>query len=160
MSRAHVLVVDDNDHNREYARQVLADRFEVSLAVDGVDALEQIAAHAPDLLVLDLSMPRLDGWGVLARLRAAAATRELPVVACSAHAMSGDRERALAAGFNAYVAKPYRGRELIACVHSFLPAVASRERTPQRMTPSDDAPGADDWGGEDWSLSDDDWAGS
>ena len=142
-----VLIVDDNEHNREYARQVLTGLFRVDLAGDGVEALERVRGEAPDLVVLDLSMPRLDGWGVIRALREdGAATREIPVMACSAHAMRGDRERALAAGFDAYLTKPFRAEELLGAVEQFL-------GKPDEASVEDDG-----WGGADWSLDGEDWS--
>jgi CheY-like chemotaxis protein len=137
-------VVDDNEHNREYARQVLVSRWAVDVAPDGEAALELVARGSPDLLVLDLSMPRVDGWQVLKRLRSNPATQQIPTVACSAHAMPGDRERALAAGFDGYVTKPYRPEELRACVEGFL-------------GPGEPAGDDDGWGGDDWNLTEDEW---
>jgi CheY-like chemotaxis protein len=141
-----VLVVDDNGSNREYARQVLTSHWEVEQAEGGPEALDALAKSIPDLLLLDLSMPVVDGWEVLRSIRAKPQTRELPVIACSAHAMRGDRERALAAGFDAYLTKPYRPTELVTMVEEFLGAPAARAK-------DDD----DGWGGDDWSLSDEDW---
>ncbi|MBL4850091.1 MAG: response regulator [Planctomycetes bacterium] len=135
-----VLVVDDNDSNLEYARQVLVSRWDVTVAAGGAEALEALAAGAPDLLLLDLSMPGVDGWEVLNSVRSNPATKALTVVACSAHAMAGDKERALAAGFDAYLAKPFRSAELVEMVSHFLGITA----------PSEDHDAG--WGGEDWSL--------
>ncbi len=115
-----VLVADDNEHNREYARQVLAEAWTVLVAGDGQAVLDLVQAECPDLVLLDLSMPGLSGWEVARRLKAAPATAAIPLVACTAHAMAGDRERALATGFDGYLAKPYRPAELMACVESFL----------------------------------------
>ncbi|MBX3472189.1 MAG: response regulator [Planctomycetes bacterium] len=115
-----VLIADDNEHNREYARQVLTDCWAVSTAADGLEALALVTRERPDLVLLDLSMPGLNGWEVARRLKADPATAAIPLVACTAHAMSGDRERALATGFDGYLAKPYRPHDLIACVESFL----------------------------------------
>lgn len=120
MSRACVLIADDNEHNREYARQVLADAWTVHVAADGEAALEVVRRERPDLVLLDLSMPALSGWEVARRLKADPATAAIPLVACTAHAMAGDRECALATGFDGYLAKPYRPAELMACVESFL----------------------------------------
>lgn len=120
MTRPRVLIADDNEHNREYARQVLEECWDVEVAGDGQAVLDLIERAAPDLLLLDLSMPVLNGWEVARRLKADPATRAIPLVACTAHAMAGDRERALATGFDGYLAKPYRPAELMACVESFL----------------------------------------
>lgn len=140
-----ILVVDDNGSNREYARQVLTSHWEVEQAEGGPEALAALQESVPDLILLDLSMPVIDGWEVLRTVRARPATRALPVVACSAHAMRGDRERALAAGFDAYLTKPYRPTELVSMIEEFLGA-------PAAATDDDDG-----WGGDDWSLSDEDW---
>ncbi len=120
MTRPRVLIADDNEHNREYARQVLADAWSVDVAGDGQAVLDLVLRRRPDLVLLDLSMPVLNGWEVAHRLKADPATRTIPLVACTAHAMAGDRERALATGFDGYLAKPYRPPELMACVESFL----------------------------------------
>lgn len=118
--RALVLVVDDNEHNREYARQALAARWEVRAAADGEAALRAVGERRPDLVLLDLSMPRIDGWEVLRRLRGDPATATILVVGCTAHAMAGDRERVLAGGFDGYLAKPYRAEDVVGCVEALL----------------------------------------
>lgn len=141
-----ILVVDDNLSNREYARQVLVSHWAVTQAQGGAEAITALRAEVPNLILLDLSMPVIDGWAVLRWVRASPTTKTLPVVACSAHAMRGDRERALAAGFDAYLTKPYRPAELVEMIEEFLGAPAS-------ATAADD----DGWGGDDWSLGDDDW---
>lgn len=142
-----ILVVDDNDSNCEYARQVLASDWEVEVAEGGPQALAVLAERTPALILLDLSMPEVDGWEVLRQVRADPRTQTLPVVACSAHAMRGDKERALAAGFDAYLTKPYRPSELTTMVEEFL-------GTPRGQGPAGDDDG---WGGDDWSLDDGDW---
>ena len=120
MTRKKVLVADDNDHNRELARQCLADGFTVLLARDGSSALELARSGRPDLVLLDLSMPRMNGFDVARALKADPETARISLVACTAHAMAGDRERALAVGFDGYLAKPYRPRELVSFVEDFL----------------------------------------
>ncbi len=136
-----VLVVDDNEHNREYARQALAARWDVRGAADGEAALRAVTERRPDLVLLDLSMPRLDGWEVLRRLRRDPATARLLVVGCTAHAMAGDRERVLSGGFDAYLAKPYRADEVVGCVEALLGPGAGEA-----------APEADGWGEPGWRL--------
>lgn len=120
MSKRRVLVADDNEHNREYARQALEDAWEVELAEDGDAALAAVERARPDLVLLDLSMPGLNGWEVARALKRDPRTATIPLVACTAHAMSGDRERAIASGFDGYLAKPFRPAEIMACVESFL----------------------------------------
>jgi two-component system cell cycle response regulator len=120
VTRKRVLVADDNGDNRELARQVLKASFVVLEATDGPMALEVARRERPDLVLLDLSMPRVNGWDVARALKADAVTAGIWLVACTAHAMTGDRERALAMGFDGYLAKPYRVRELTGCVNDFL----------------------------------------
>ncbi|HVW10836.1 MAG TPA: response regulator [Bryobacteraceae bacterium] len=102
-----VLIADDQAPNRELIRTVLEQAgHAVVEAVDGLEALRHAHEDPPDLIVLDLHMPRMDGFGALAELRRDARLAETPIVALTASAMQGDRERALAAGFTAYLAKP------------------------------------------------------
>jgi two-component system cell cycle response regulator DivK len=105
MSR--VLVADDNDASRELIREVLElSGYDVIETADGQDAVSRARENAPDLVLVDIQMPRLDGYGVLRELRADPRLSGLPVVALTAFAMQGDRERALAAGFDGYITKP------------------------------------------------------
>ena len=102
-----VLLVEDVEDNRELARLLLeAAGHEVVEAITGLAALALAATQPFGLVLMDLSLPELDGWEAFKRLRAEPATARLPVVALTAHAMSGDRERVLAAGFDGYIAKP------------------------------------------------------
>ena len=96
-----------------------ADGYEVFEAVDGLDAVEQVRALRPDLIILDLHMPGLDGFGVVGILREDPAFSSTPILALTASAMMGDRERALAAGFTGYVTKPIRLAALRAEVERF-----------------------------------------
>ena len=114
---ARILLVEDDATNRTLARRILDARgFEVSEAIDGQDALDALAASIPDILLLDLSLPQVDGWTVTRRLRQDAQYENLWIIAVTAHAMAGDRERALEAGCNDYLAKPYRPADLIASI--------------------------------------------
>jgi two-component system, cell cycle response regulator DivK len=102
-----LLLVEDNEMNRDMLTRRLARRgYEVAVAVDGAAGLEMAASGAPDLVLLDMSLPVLDGWEVARRLKADAATRHIPIVALTAHAMSGDREKALEAGCDDFDTKP------------------------------------------------------
>lgn len=102
-----ILVVDDFEDNREMYTQFLRfNGYRVAEAVDGLDALTKAAALRPDLIVMDLSLPRLDGWEATRRLKASPDTKAIPVIALSAHAMAGDREKALEAGCEDYDTKP------------------------------------------------------
>jgi CheY-like chemotaxis protein len=102
-----ILVADDNAFSRELMRELLEASGHVILeAVNGRNALDQIRRCKPDLVFLDLQMPVLDGFSVIRELRNDNCFRNLPVVAVTASAMIGDRERAIAAGFDSYIAKP------------------------------------------------------
>ena len=104
-----VLVADDKDTGRELVRTVLENcDYEVYEACDGVEALDQARKVQPDLIILDLHMPGLDGFGVIQELRRDERFAKTPVMALTASAMMGDRERALAVGFTGYIAKPIR----------------------------------------------------
>lgn len=116
-----VLIADDNSNGRELLRTIL-ERFdcEVYEAVDGVEALEQARSVHPDLIILDLHMPRMDGFGVIRELRRDAGLAATPVLALTASAMQGDRERSLASGFTGYVSKPIRPAQLRAEIGRLL----------------------------------------
>jgi CheY-like chemotaxis protein len=102
-----VLIADDSASNRELLRTMLTHLgFDVFEAVDGAQALELAPGAAPDLIILDIQMPRLDGYGALSRLREMEQFRSTPIVALTAYAMEGDRERGQAAGFTEYITKP------------------------------------------------------
>jgi CheY-like chemotaxis protein len=104
--RRRIAVVEDNADNRLLLNALLADQYEVVEFADGLEALDGLPATGADLVLLDISLPGLDGPAVLSRLRADPALARLPVVALTAHAMAGDRERYLALGFDDYVTKP------------------------------------------------------
>jgi two-component system, cell cycle response regulator DivK len=102
-----ILIVEDKATSRELLRNILEPRgYEVIEAVDGLDGLTKAFEHQPNLILLDLHMPQLSGMEVLGKLRADPRFLSTPVIALTASAMQGDRERALAAGFNSYLTKP------------------------------------------------------
>ena len=101
-----VLIVEDVELNRDLLVQLLEDRYRLALAVDGAEALERAAAAPPDLVLMDLSLPRMDGWEATRRLKADARLAHIPVIALSAHAMRGDEERARASGCDDFLTKP------------------------------------------------------
>jgi len=103
---ATIAVVEDNPDNRLLVSALLEDRHRIVEFASGPDALEGMRMEPPDVVLLDISLPGMDGTEVLACLRQEPALAEIPVVALTAHAMSGDRERFLALGFDAYVTKP------------------------------------------------------
>ena len=104
--RPTIAVVEDNADNRLLVDAMLGDRFELQEYTNGVDALLGMRERKPDLVLLDVSLPGMDGVEVVSRIRRDALLAGVPVVALTAHAMAGDRERYLAAGFDGYVAKP------------------------------------------------------
>lgn len=124
-----ILVVDDNAASRELVRYLLLKPGrEVFEAADGLEALRQIEETGPDLVLLDLEMPALDGFGVLKRMRADPRFAGLRVLAVTANAMHGERERALAAGFDGYITKPIHGTLLRQRVDELLSSRAGEPR--------------------------------
>ena len=118
---ARILIADDFDDNRELLRLMLENAgHTVRETRDGRELVEAALAEQPDIILIDLSMPQLDGWGAITELRADARTRSLPCIAVTAFAAEQDRARALAAGFDAHVAKPFRSTDLIAEVERLL----------------------------------------
>jgi CheY-like chemotaxis protein len=101
-----IAVIEDNPDNRLLLRAILEDRYEIIDYESGFEALTAFPAQPPDLVLLDISLPRMDGTEVLKKIRAEPGLSELPVIALTAHAMAGDREKYLALGFDNYVTKP------------------------------------------------------
>lgn len=101
-----VAVVEDNADNRLLLQAILGDRFDLVEYDNGTDALAGLSDSPPDVVLLDISLPGMDGNEILKRIRADLSLRGLPVIALTAHAMTGDRERFLAAGFDDYITKP------------------------------------------------------
>ncbi len=109
-----ILLAEDNELNRDMLLRRLERRgYQVVVATDGEEAIEKVRAHGPDLLLLDISLPILDGFEVASRIRADPQLRALPILGLSAHAMQGDRERALAAGCDDYDTKPVEMERLV-----------------------------------------------
>jgi iron complex outermembrane receptor protein len=111
--RPVIAIVDDNDDNRLLLRAMLEDRYEIVEYGNGPEALADLARARADLVLLDISLPHMDGVQVLARIRAAERLQALPVIALTAHAMAGDREKYLAAGFDGYIAKPIVDEQVV-----------------------------------------------
>lgn len=119
---AKVLVIEDNEMNRDMlARRLRRRGFEVLIAADGETGIGTAARDAPDLILMDLSLPGIDGWETARRLKAAAETAAIPIVALTAHAMTGDREKALAAGCDDYDTKPVELSRLLEKMQNLLP---------------------------------------
>jgi two-component system, cell cycle response regulator DivK len=101
-----ILVVEDMELNRDLLAQLLQDRHRLVFAADGLAALVRASADRPDLILMDLSLPMLDGWEATRRLKADPALASIPVIALTAHAMNGDEQRALACGCDGFLTKP------------------------------------------------------
>ena len=101
-----ILIVEDVELNRDLLVQLLEDEYEILTAVDGVAGVELARREHPDLILMDLSLPVVDGWEATRRLKAEEATCAIPVIALTAHAMHGDEERARACGCDGYMTKP------------------------------------------------------
>jgi two-component system, cell cycle response regulator DivK len=118
-----LLLVEDNEMNRDMlSRRLVRRGYEVLLAVDGAEGIASATQNQPDLIIMDMSLPVLDGWESTRRLKEQPETKAIPVLALTAHAMSGERERALAAGCNDYDTKPVDFNRLIGKIESLLPA--------------------------------------
>jgi two-component system cell cycle response regulator DivK len=116
-----ILYVEDNEDNiYMLTRRLRRHGFEVVTATDGAAGIRAAARERPDLVLMDLSLPGLDGWEATRQLKAAEDTKSIPVVALSAHAMAGDRERALAAGCDDYDSKPIELPRLLAKIDALL----------------------------------------
>ncbi len=115
-----VLVVEDVDFNRELVVQLLEDKYHVIEAVNGQEGVELAERERPDLILMDLSLPVMDGWEATRRLKANDDLRSIPVIALTAHAMAGDMEKALAAGCDDYLVKPLDEDELMARIAKYL----------------------------------------
>ena len=117
MTGERILVVEDNEKNMKLFRDVLiATGFQTLEATTGIEAVDMASEHTPDLVLMDVQLPDLDGVQALHRLRANTSTATIPVLALTAQAMQGDRERFLAEGFDGYLSKPVNVRELVTVV--------------------------------------------
>lgn len=118
---AQILLVEDNEDNRDMlSRRLIRKGYEVALAVDGSAGVTEAAAQLPDLILMDMSLPVLDGWEATRRIKAAPETAHIPVIALTAHAMSGDREKAIAAGCDDYDTKPVELPRLLQKIEALL----------------------------------------
>lgn len=121
MNGSRILVVEDNQDNMTLISDILVSlKYVVLQAADGEQGVAMAAAEHPDLILMDLSLPRLDGWSATRRIKGDPALQHIPIIALTAHAMIGDRERALAAGCDDYVSKPINLRELASKLARYL----------------------------------------
>ena len=118
---AKILLVEDNEMNRDMlSRRLLRNGYEVVIAVDGGEGVAMATAESPDLILMDMSLPVLDGWEATRQLKAELKTREIPVIALTAHAMAGDREQALAAGCDDFDINPIDLDRLLGKIEALL----------------------------------------
>lgn len=118
---AKLLIVEDNEMNRDMlTRRLERKGFTTVVAVDGVEGIAMARSEAPDLILMDMSLPVLDGWEATRRLKAAQETRTIPIIALTAHAMESDRERALRAGCDEYDSKPIEFPRLLEKIATLL----------------------------------------
>jgi CheY-like chemotaxis protein len=118
---AKILLVEDNEMNRDMLSRRLERRgYEVVIAVDGAEGVDKAGTEAPALILMDMSLPGVDGWDATRRIKAAPATRAIPVIALTAHAMSGDRERAVEAGCDDFDTKPVDLARLLGKIEALL----------------------------------------
>ncbi len=118
-----ILLVEDNEMNRDMlSRRLERKEFEVIIAVDGQAGINMAASEAPDLILMDLSLPVIDGWEATRQIKASAATQSIPVIALTAHAMAGDEEKALQAGCDDYDTKPVNFQRLLGKIETLLNA--------------------------------------
>lgn len=116
-----ILIVDDNQDSRELVVKLLKNRgYQLIEAIDGEDALEKAMAEKPDLILMDISIPKIDGYEVTRRLKSQKEFKNIIIVALTAHAMKGDREKAFEAGCEGYISKPINTRELPDLIKSYL----------------------------------------
>jgi len=107
-----ILIVDDNDDSRELVKKILKKYdYEIIEAIDGEDAIAKAVTYRPDLILMDISIPKIDGYEVTRRLKARPDFKTISIIAFTAHAMRGDQEKAFASGCDGYISKPINVRE-------------------------------------------------
>ena len=121
MSGKLILHVEDNEYNRKIIRDLLSkNSYEIVEAHNGEDALDALARQRPDLILMDVQLPKLSGLEVTRRIRADPLLAQIPVIAITSFALSGDDRLAIEAGCNAYIAKPFRPRDLLEMIRRFI----------------------------------------
>ena len=120
--RRRILLVEDHEDNRRIVRDLLTPAgYEVVEALTGNEGVAMAETHRPDLILMDIQLPGLDGYEVTRRIKADPALNDIPIIAVTSYALSGDEEKARAAGCDAYVTKPYSPRQLLMKIREFLP---------------------------------------
>jgi two-component system cell cycle response regulator DivK len=117
-----ILVIEDNEDNRRIIRDLLTSLgYELIEAADGMEGVAMAQSHRPDLILMDIQLPEMDGYEATRRIRAIPELADVPIIAVTSYALSGDEVKARDAGCNGYVAKPFSPRELLAKIREFLP---------------------------------------
>jgi two-component system cell cycle response regulator DivK len=118
----HILVVEDQEDNRQILRDLLSNAgYEMTEAVNGEEALAEVARQRPDLILMDIQLPIMDGYEATRRIRINPDLKSVPIIAVTSYALAGDESKALAAGCDAYVTKPFSPRQLLAKIREYLP---------------------------------------
>ena len=123
---ARILLVEDNEMNRDMlSRRLIRNGHEVSIAIDGQQGVDMALSERPDLILMDMSLPVIDGWEATRQIKANDATRRVPVIALTAHAMAGDREKAMEVGCDDYDTKPVEITRLLGKIAALLKPTAA-----------------------------------
>jgi two-component system cell cycle response regulator DivK len=118
----HILVVEDQEDNRQILRDLLTSAgYAMTEAVNGQEALAEVAKHRPDLILMDIQLPIMDGYEATRHIRTNPDLKSVPIIAVTSYALAGDETKALAAGCDAYVTKPFSPRQLLAKIREYLP---------------------------------------
>jgi CheY-like chemotaxis protein len=118
-----ILIVEDNEMNRDMlSRRLARQGFEIALAIDGKQGVEMAAREKPDLILMDMSLPVMNGWEATEKVKSNPATKDIPVIALTAHAMSEDRDKCIAAGCNDFDTKPVDLPRLVEKIKALIPA--------------------------------------
>lgn len=121
MPRKRILLVEDSELNRDLIVQLLEDQYDVLVAIDGEEGVRKAVQEKPDLVLMDLALPVLDGWEATRRIKANRELRRIPVIAITSHAMVGEEQKAREAGCDDYLTKPIDEDALITKIRKFLP---------------------------------------
>jgi two-component system cell cycle response regulator DivK len=133
---AKILLVEDNEMNRDMLCRRLQRRgYEVLIALDGAEGVAEAQTEVPDLILMDMSLPGLDGWEATRRLKGAPETRSIPIIALTAHTMSGDRDKAIEAGCDDFDTKPVEFNRLLTKIEALLNMAAASLLSSQRAPP-------------------------
>lgn len=117
----HILLVEDHEMNRDMLKRRLERRdFQVSVAVDGQEAIDMVESLMPDIILMDMSLPNVDGWTATRTIKANPVVNQIPIIGLTAHAMAGDRERCLEAGCNEYEIKPVDFTSLVSKIQALV----------------------------------------